>query len=545
MSELSRVHNYAFLTYVFMQEIKSNINTQSEAYKANYGKMLEKVQELEGLMKKSVWQGEEKYIERAGTAGKFLARERIELLLDRDSPYLELLPLAGYGRNCFALGGTMAAGIGLVSNKLCMIIANIATIKGGSIDHVTLQKAMRLNEISMENKLPSIYLVESAGANLPEQAKIFNLGGTNFREITRRSKEGIPTISVVFGNSTAGGAYIPGMSDYVIMVKNRAKVFLAGPPLVKMATGEETDDESLGGAEVHSKISGVSDFMAEDEHDAIKIARDIMSILNVGTNHNTATSSENPIYDADEILGIVSEDVKKSYDVREIIARIVDGSKFLEFKPDYGTTLVTGYAYIQGRQVGIIANNGVLFSEAANKGAHFIQLCNKNNTPLLFLQNITGFMVGKKYEHGGIIKDGAKMINAVSNSKVPAITIIIGASYGAGNYAMCGRAYQPRFLFSWPNSKIAVMGVEQLTGVMEIIQKQANTGLIKAAKGKIAKMKMTGDIEEQSSAFYATGQLWDDGVIDPRQTRNYLGMCLEVVYNSEIKGTGEFGIFRM
>ena len=529
-----------------MREIKSNINTQSDAFKNNYSKMQEKVLELEGLMKKSVWQGEDKYIERARKANKFLARERIELLLDQDSPYLDLLPLAGFGRKCFTLGGTMAAGIGLVSNKLCMIVANIATIKGGSIDHVTLQKAMRLNEIAMENKLPTIYLVESAGANLPEQAKIFNYGGTTFREITRRSKEGIPTISVVFGNSTAGGAYVPGMSDYVIMVKNRAKVFLAGPPLVKMATGEETDDETLGGAETHSKISGVSDFLAEDEHDAIRMARDIMAILNKNQNGKQLTEVEKTKYDPDEILGIVAEDVKKPYDVREIIARIVDGSKFLEFKPDYGPTLVTGYAYIQGHQVGIIANNGVLFSESANKGTHFIQLCNKNNTPLLFLQNITGFMVGKKYEHGGIIKDGAKMVNAVSNSTVPAITIIIGASYGAGNYAMCGRAYQPRFLFSWPNSKIAVMGVEQLTGVMDIIQKQANkTDLLKAAKGKIAKIKMTSDIEEQSSAFYATGQLWDDGVIDPRQTRNYLGMCLEVIYNSEFKGTGEFGVFRM
>ena len=535
----------ALVAKVFMQEILSKINTQSEAFKANYRKMLVSVEKLEDLMEKSAWQGEEKYIEQARKSGKLLARERIELLLDRDSPYLDLLPLAGYGRKCFTLGGTMAAGIGLVSNKLCLIIANIATIKGGAIDYVTLQKAMRLNEIAMENRLPAIYLVESAGANLPEQAKIFNYGGTNFREITRRSKEGIPTISVVFGNSTAGGAYIPGMSDYVIMVKNQAKVFLAGPPLVKMATGEVVDDESLGGAETHSKISGVSDFLAENEHDAIRIARDIMAILKCNTVQRAMRYAPCAMH-SDEILGIVSEDVMKPYDVREIIARIVDGSKFLEFKPGYGTTLVTGYSYIHGQQVGIIANNGVLFSEAANKGAHFIQLCNKNDTPLLFLQNITGFMVGRKYEHGGIIKDGAKMINAVSNSTVPAITVIIGASYGAGNYAMCGRAFQPRFLFSWPNSKIAVMGVEQLTGVMEIIQKQAKkTDLLKAAKGKIAKAKMTSDIEEQSSAFYATGQLWDDGVIDPRQTRNYLGICLEVIYNSPFKGTNEYGVFRM
>ncbi|MFH1319597.1 MAG: carboxyl transferase domain-containing protein [Bacteroidota bacterium] len=530
-----------------MREIKSKINTQSVGFKNNYSKMLEKVSELENLMEKSVWQGEEKYIERARKAGKLLARERIELLLDQDTPYLDLLPFAGYGRKCFAMGGTMAAGIGLVNNKICMIIANIATIKGGAIDHVTLQKAMRLNEIAMENRLPVIYLVESAGANLTEQAKIFNYGGTNFREITRRSKEGITSISVVFGNSTAGGAYIPGMSDYVIMVRNQAKVFLAGPPLVKMATGEIVDDESLGGAETHSRISGVSDFLAEDEHDAIRLTRELMGVLNVNGDGRPPSEAEEPKYDADEILGIVSEDLKKPYDVREIIARLVDGSKFLEFKPDYGQTLVTGFANIQGHQVGIIANNGVLFSEAANKGAHFIQLCNKNNTPLIFLQNITGFMVGKKYEHQGIIKDGAKMINAVSNSTVPAITVMIGASYGAGNYAMCGRAYQPRFLFSWPNSRIAVMGVDQLTGVMEIIQKQAakKIDLFKAAKGKLIKAKLTSDFEAQSNAFYATGQLWDDGVIDPRQTRNYLGMCLAIIYNSHFEGTNEYGVFRM
>lgn len=506
--------------------------------------MHEKVLELEDLMKKSVWQGEEKYIERVRTAGKLLARERIKLLVDKDSPYLDLLPLAGFGRNSFTLGGTMAAGIGLVSNKLCMIVANIATIKGGSIDHVTLQKAMRLNEIAMENRLPTIYLVESAGANLEEQSKIFNLGGTNFREITRRSKEGIPTISVVFGNSTAGGAYIPGMSDYVIMVKKGAKVFLAGPPLVKMATGEESDDESLGGAEMHSRISGVSDFLATDEKEAIAIARDLMEITNVRQQtEEFPQKAEEPVYDAEELLGIVAVDLKRPFDMREIIARITDGSKFLEFKPEYGPTLVTGYASIHGFKVGILANNGVLVSEAANKGAHFIQLCNRTNTPLIFLQNITGFMVGKKYEQGGIIKDGAKMINAVSNSTVPALTVIIGASYGAGNYAMCGRAFQPRFLFSWPNSKTAVMGAQQLAGVMQMVQRKS--GLVREEDVKAGATVLEKQVDEQSSAFYATGQLWDDGVIDPRKTRLYLGMGLSVIYNAPFEGTKEFGIFRM
>jgi acetyl-CoA carboxylase carboxyltransferase component len=483
-----------------------------------------------------------------------LARERIELLLDEDSPFLELCPLAGYGRDSFALGGTLTAGIGLVCGKLCLIMANIPTIKGGSVDQVTLQKGMRLNEIAMENRLPVVYLVESAGANLPEQSKIFNLGGTNFRDITRRSQKKIPTISVVFGNSTAGGAYIPGMSDYIIMVKNQAKVFLAGPPLVKMATGEITDDETLGGAEIHSKISGVSDFFAQDENDAIRMAREIMNHINSPEEKNKKPIEE-PKYSIDELLGIVSDDIKKQFDIREVIARIVDGSAFTEFKPDYGTTLVCGFAHIHGYQIGIIANNGVLFPEASNKGAHFIQLCNKNNTPLLFLQNITGFMVGKKYEHQGIIKDGAKMINAVSNSKVPAITVIIGASYGAGNYAMCGRAFQPRFLFSWPHSKIAVMGAEQLTGVMEMIQREAahKAGMqINEEQAKAVKAKVAKEVEHQSSAFYASGQLWDDGVMDPRQTRNYLGISLAVINNGLLKekeylqqAENEFGVFRM
>ncbi len=537
-----------------MQVIKSKINTNSEAYKANYAGMLKKVEELEALMKKSTWQGDEKLTSRVKQAGRMLARERIELLLDQDSPFMELCPLAGFGRDSFALGGTLTAGIGLVCGKLSLIIANIPTIKGGAVDHVTLQKGMRLNEIALENRLPVIYLVESAGANLQEQASIFNLGGTNFRDITRRSQKKIPTISVVFGSSTAGGAYIPGMSDYVIMIKNQAKVFLAGPPLVKMATGEITDDETLGGAEVHSKISGVSDFFAQDENDAIRIARELINHLNT-QEQERAEKIQEPKYSAEEILGIVSDDIKKQYDAREVIARIVDASDFTEFKPDYGTTLVTGFALINGYQVGIIANNGVIFPEASNKGAHFIQLCNKNNTPLLFLQNITGFMVGKKYEHQGIIKDGAKMINAVSNSKVPAITIIIGASYGAGNYAMCGRAFQPRFLFSWPHSKIAVMGADQLTGVMEMIQREAamKAGIqINEEQAKAVKAKVAKEVEHQSSAFFASGQLWDDGVIDPRETRNYLGMSLAVIYDGLAKEKdykqqmdNEFGVFRM
>ncbi len=527
-----------------MKAITSKIDPKSEKFKENKAWMSEKLKELGELTKKSKWQGEDKHIERAKKEGKMLARDRINKVLDKGSPYLELLPLAGYGQNSFALGGTMTGGIGLVSDKLCMVVANIATIKGGAIDSVTLKKAQRLNEIARENELPTIYLVESAGANLTEQAKIFNLGGTNFREITRRSKKGIPSISVVFGNSTAGGAYIPGMSDYVIMIKNQSKVFLAGPPLVKMATGEESDDESLGGAEMHSRISGVSDFLAKNEAEAIEIARDLMSVIDAVPMKNAyPPKAKDPIYDLKENLGIASIDHKKPFDIREIIARIVDGSEFLEFKSEYGPTLVTGYAYIHGFKVGILGNNGVLVSEASNKGAHFIQLCNKNNTPLIFLQNISGFMVGKRYEQGGIIKDGAKMINAVSNSGVPALTVMVGNSYGAGNYAMCGRAFQPRFLFSWPNSKIAVMGGQQLAGVMEMIQ--VKSGRSTPEEAKAGAEVLTKMVDEQSSAFYATGQLWDDGVIEPDKTREYLGMGLAIINRTKIKGTNNYGVFRM
>jgi acetyl-CoA carboxylase carboxyltransferase component len=390
-------------------------------------------------------------------------------------------------------------------------------------------------------------MVESAGANLPDQAKIFNYGGASFRGITRRSKEGLPTISIVFGSSTAGGAYIPGMSDYTIMVKNEAKVFLAGPPLVRMATNEIVDEESLGGAKMHSTISGVSDYLAEDEMDGIRLAREIMANIK-SLKQKPLTEIKEPVYDKEEILGVVSADVRIPFDQRELIGRIVDGSEFAEFKPLYGNTLITGFASINGYRIGILANNGVLFSEAANKGAQFIQLCNQNNTPLLFLQNITGFMVGRKYEEEGIIKHGAKLINAVSNSTVPAITIITGASYGAGNYAMCGRAYNPRFLFTYPNSRIAVMGPDQLAGVMQTIGRAAaeKSGITyDEEQGKAMASYMVKEAEKQSNAWYASGQLWDDGVIDPRETRNYLKVCLDVIHNVPFEGAKGFGVFRM
>ncbi|MFN8300623.1 MAG: carboxyl transferase domain-containing protein [Chitinophagales bacterium] len=534
-----------------MAVIKTKANPNSDSYKRNYEQMQEKLTELEGKYKEALFQGEEKYLARVKKANRLLARERIEMLLDRDSPFMELCALAGWGMDGFGTGGTIVCGIGFVSGRMVMINSNVGTIKGGAIDYGTLQKGLRIGEIALENGLPVINLVESAGANLPDQAKIFNFGGANFRDITRRSQLGLPTISIVFGNSTAGGAYIPGMSDYVIMVKNEAKVFLAGPPLVKMATNEVTDEESLGGARMHSVVSGVSDYLAEDDMDAIRLAREIMSNLKEGEDNPDTTDRSivpEPLYDPETILGVVSADVRIPFDQRELIARIVDGSEFSEFKPLYGNTLITGYARINGYRIGIIANNGVLFNEAANKGAQFIQLCNQNNTPLLFLQNITGFMVGRKYEEEGIIKNGAKMINAVSNSTVPTITIITGASYGAGNYAMCGRAYKPRFLFTYPHSKIAVMGPDQLAGVMQIIGRAAaeKSGIpYDEEQGKAVAQFMVKDAEKQSNAWYASGQLWDDGVIDPRQTRNYLKLCMQVIHNQEVKGAEGYGVFRM
>ena len=531
---------------------KTKINTNSSTYKENYAAMLEKLEQLQKALQKSLFQGEEKHIEKAKSKGKFLARERVELLLDQDSPFLELCPLAGLDvKGGFGPGGTMVAGIGFVSGKMCMINANVGTNKGGAIDIATLKRALRIGEIANENNLPCINLVESAGANLPDQAQVFNLGGNNFKEITRRSKNGIPTISIVFGNSTAGGAYIPGMSDYTIFVKNQAKVFLAGPPLVKMATNEIVDDETLGGAEMHSKVSGVSDYLAEDELDGIRIARELMANLNnlqSNSEFQPSTKYKEPLYNIDELLGIISTDVKIPFDCREVIARIVDGSEFHEFKKDYGSTLICGFAKIHGYPIALISNNGVLFNDSANKGAHFIQLCNMNKTPILFLQNITGFMVGKDYERNGIIKDGAKMINAVSNSEVPMFTIMMAASYGAGNYAMCGRAYNPRFIFSYPNSMIAVMGAEQLAGVMQMVAKE---GALKSGKpwdeNQAEQMKafMKLEIEKQSNAFFATGQLWDDGIIDPRDTRHVMGLILALTYLQNVKGTNAWGVYRM
>lgn len=532
-----------------MQPLKTKINANSQQFKTNQEEHLKLLVELEKHMESSRFQGKDKHINRARKRGKLLARERIELLLDKDSPFFELLPLAGMkNKGGFGSGGTNVVGIGLVSGKLCMINSNVGTRKGGSVDFATAFKGLRVGQIARENRLPSINLVESGGANLPDQAKIFNYGGESFREITRRSEMGIPTISVVFGNATAGGAYVPGMSDFAIFQKQKAKVFLAGPPLVRMATNEIATAEELGGAEMHSRISGVSDYLAEDELDGIRLVREIMEIIDVDKPHLVPTEPiEEPLYSPEEIIGVVPANIKTPFDVRELIMRVVDGSKFSDFKAEYGSTMVTGWAKIHGYPVGIIGNNGVIFSESANKAAQFIQLSNKNNIPLLFLQNTTGYMVGKKYEEGGIIKNGAKLINAVSNSKVPSITLMIGNSYGAGNYGMNGRSYDPRFLLTYPNAKIGVMGSEQLAGVMEIVQRASAKSLgvpYDEQQGQMMKAMLIAEAEKKSSAWHSTSELWDDGVIDPRETRNYLGFCLAILYNQPIQGTKSYGVWR-
>jgi acetyl-CoA carboxylase carboxyltransferase component len=506
------------------------------------------VERLRAELKRSTLGGGAKYVERHIERGKLPPRERVEMLLDEGSYFLEIAPLAGWGMDDEFPGARVIGGIGLVSGRECLIVANEATARGGSTGEAGVWKNARLADIALENRLTTILLVESAGADLPVQSKIFVPGGRGFREITRRSKHRIPTISVVFGSSTAGGAYLPGMSDYVVMVKRRAQVFLAGPPLVKMATGEIAGEEELGGAEMHSRVSGLSDYLAENELDAIRIAREIVSYFNLPKpGPAPATEFDEPIYDSDELLGIATPDTRVPFEAREVIARIVDGSRFSEFKPEYGPTLVTGFARVHGYPVGILANNGVLMSESAAKGAQFIALCNQQNISLVFLQNITGFMVGKTYEEQGIIRNGAKLINAVSNSTVPAITIMIGGSYGAGNYAMCGRAYEPRFLFTWPNHRIAVMGPQQLSGVMDIIKRDALT----RAKQPVDEAKMTEgrvaleqQIERESDCYFATARLWDDGIIDPRDTRTVLAISLSAAHNRKVKGTMKWGVFR-
>jgi acyl-CoA carboxylase subunit beta len=528
--------------------VKSTVDLKNEQFENNRRENLKLIGDLADCLSKSREGGGEKYVARHLERKKLLPRQRIELLIDRDAHFLELCPLAGHGIDGHTTGAAVIGGIGVVSGVECLISANDSTIKGGAMGEYSVLKSRRLSEIAYANQLPTISLTESAGADLPNQDKIFVPGGVGFRDLTRRSKEKIPSITVVFGSSTAGGAYIPGMSDYAIFVKNQATVYLAGPPLVKMATGEDVDDESLGGAEMHSRLSGVSDFLAENETDAIRLAREVVAHLNYKKAHeNPLIPVEDPKYSCEELLGIVSPDTRIPYDPREVIARVVDGSRFSEFKPLYGNTLVCGWAHIHGFPVGILANHGILFSESANKGAQFIALCNQSNTPLIFLQNITGFMVGKKYEETGIIKNGAKLINAVSNSTVPAFTVMMGASFGAGNYAMNGRAYEPRILVSWPTHKIAVMGGKQLAGVMDLIQRNAASKRNEPVDEETLsgmKQMIEYQIDSQSSALYASARLWDDGIIDPRNTRDVLGISLSASYSRHFEGTTSWGVVR-
>jgi acyl-CoA carboxylase subunit beta len=528
--------------------IRSILDRDASPYRANYAAMESALARLRSELKRSTDGGGEKYVKRHRERGKLLPRDRVEMLLDEGSYFLEIAPLAGIGMENEFPGAGVIGGVGLVCGRECLITANEATTKGGATSEAGMWKNARLADIARTNHLPGIMLVESAGADLPVQSKIFVPGGRGFREITRRSKERIPTVAVVFGSSTAGGAYLPGMSDYVVMVKKQAQVFLAGPPLVKMATGEVSDEESLGGAEMHSRQSGLSDYLAEDEVDGIRIAREIVSHFNRSKPQLPEPRPvREPVYDPDELLGIASADVRVPFEIRDVIARIVDASEFDEFKPEYGPTLVTGFAHIHGFPVGILGNNGVLMSESSGKGAQFIQLCNQQDIPLLFLQNITGFMVGRTYEEDGIIRNGAKLINAVSNSTVPAITIMVGGSYGAGNYAMCGRAYDPRFLFTWPNHRIAVMGEKQLSGVMDIIKREAAIKAgqpIDEAKLELSRKMLEDQIQRESDCYFATARLWDDGIIDPRDTRTVVAIALSAAYNAPVRGTMEWGVFR-
>jgi acetyl-CoA carboxylase carboxyltransferase component len=532
-----------------MSVLPDRVDERSETYRANRTAMEALLAEHDALLDQVRQGGGERYVERHRARGKLLARERIEALLDPDSPFLELSPLAGFGTD-FPLGGSGVTGIGVVEGVECVISASDPTVRGGATNPVGMKKSLRAMQIAKENRLPLVNLVESGGADLPTQSEIFIPGGQTFRDITELSAMGVPTLAIVFGNSTAGGAYVPGMSDYVVMIRERSKVFLGGPPLVKMATGEESDDESLGGAEMHARTSGLADYFALDELDGIRLGRQVIRRLNhrkLGPGPRGA--GRPPRYDPDQLLGIPSADQRVPFDPRDVLARVVDDSDFDEFKPLYGPSLVTGFAEVHGYPIGVLANHhGVLFSEEAHKAAQFIQLANQIDTPLVFLQNTTGYMVGKEYEQRGIIKDGAKMINAVSNSTVPHFTIHMAASYGAGNYGMCGRAYGPRFLFAWPNAKTAVMGPQQLAGVLSIVARQSATSMGKPfdEEADAAMRQMVEDqIERESLATFMTGRLYDDGIIDPRDTRTVLGIALSAAHNNEITGQRGYGVFRM
>ncbi len=532
-----------------MQPLPSKLDRNSEEYISNRTAMLEKVEELDSLLAQARLGGGEKYIARHRERGKLLARERIELLLDRGSPFLEFSTLAAWGTEK-PLGANAVTGIGVVSGVECVISASDPTSQAGSSNKYSLWKTLRAQDIARQNRLPLVNLVESGGADLPEQADVFITGGKWFRNLTQLSRLGIPTVALVFGNSTAGGAYIPAMCDYAVMVKDRAKVFLGGPPLVKMATGEESTDEELGGADMHSRISGLSDYYAQDEHDAIRIGREIVAHLNWRKQgYGPTLAADEPIHDSDDLLGVVPADLRRPFDQREIFCRVLDGSRFEEYKATYGTSMLCGWGSVHGFPVGIVANQqGVIFMEEAKKATEFIMLCNRYDTPIIFGHNTTGYMVGKMYEQAGIIKDGAKMINTVANSTVPHISLMIGSSYGAGNYGMSGRSYDPRFVFGWPGHQVAVMGAKQLAGVMSIITRTAaeSRGVDFDEEADTQRTALIeAQIEYEEQAYFSSARVRDDGIIDPRDTRTVLGVSLSATHSGPVQGTAEFGVFRM
>jgi acetyl-CoA carboxylase carboxyltransferase component len=536
-----------------MDILDTQISTHDERYQANYAHNKALANTLRERLTQTAQGGGAKYQQRHREQGKLFVRDRIDKLLDNGAPFLELSPLAGwelYDGEAPAAG--ILTGIGRVSGVECMIVANDATVKGGTYLPMTVKKHLRAQMIALENNLPCIYLVDSGGAFLPMQDEVFpdiDDFGRIFYNQAQMSAAGIPQIACVMGSCTAGGAYVPAMSDETVIVNKTGTIFLGGPPLVKAATGEEVTAEELGGARVHTQVSGVADHFAENDEHALEIVRGIAETLNRQKRFEIdVTTPEPPLYHADELYGIIPASFRESYDVRELIARVVDGSRFREFKADYGTTLVTGFARLEGFPIGIIANNGVLFSESALKGTHFIELCTARNIPLLFLQNITGFMVGKAYEAGGIAKDGAKMVHAVANAAVPKLTVIVGGSFGAGNYGMCGRAYQPRFLFMYPNSRISVMGGEQAANVLLTVKRDQ---LAREGKSDMTieeqddfKRPTLEKYEREGSPYYSTARLWDDGIIDPTHTRRVLGLALSACYNKPSMKT-QYGVFRM
>ena len=533
-----------------MSVLRTSIKVTSEEFRGNAERMRGLVQELRQKTAKVALGGPEPARRKYKERGKLLARERINLLLDPGTPFLELSPLAAnglYGDEVASAG--LVTGVGRVRGQECVICANDATVKGGTYYPLTVKKHLRAQQIALENELPCIYLVDSGGAFLPLQDEVFpdkDHFGAIFNNQANLSARSIAQIACVMGSCTAGGAYIPAMSDETVIVKDQGTIFLGGPPLVKAATGEEISAEELGGGDVHTRISGVADYLAEDDVHALALVRSVVANLNRTASVQPAPHEE-PLYDPEEIYGVLPSDVRKPYDVREVIARLVDGSRLDEFKPRYGHTLVTGFAHVQGYPVGILANNGVLFSESAQKGAHFIELCTQREVPLVFLQNITGFMIGRKYEHGGIAKDGAKMVMAVACARVPKFTVLIGGSFGAGNYGMCGRAYGPRFLWSWPNSRISVMGGEQAASVLARIRRdglEAKGERWSAKEEELFKAPLRDQYETQGNPYYATARLWDDGILDPAQTRRALGLGLAVAMRAPIQKTS-FGVFRM